>query len=110
MATLEKFLAKNYNLPKSVILCICEILDEYKKEPVEVPDVVTLKKYSEKAGIVTGLDYRNDKKLASVMKDLKILKWNPSLGGFIYPLSKHDTLLEAFDGQRLEYSDLTAEE
>ena len=107
MTTLEKVLTKNYNLPPVMVSCISKILEEYKKAPIEVPNIITLKKYSEKAGIVTGLDYRKDKKLATLIKGLGLLKWNATIGGFIYSFSRHEDLVEFLDGQKLDYSDLT---
>ena len=58
-----------------------------------------IKKYSDKAVLITGDTKENVETLREVKKETGVGNWNKKLGGWVFPITKVGNILGAFLGK-----------
>lgn len=105
---LISLLVETYDLEEEELKCLLKTLEPRKKvvkktkKPASAATVL-IEHYSEKAGLIKGLDYRENPALKDAVKELGLLRWNAGLKGFIFSWAKLEKVQDFLDEQSIKY-------
>lgn len=106
---LVKLLVDNYGLDEEELKGLLTTLEPRKKvakkaSPKKVgSQKIVVSEYSEKAGIIKGLDTRQDPQLKEAVSEAKLFRWNGNLGGWVFPLKKMDEVKSFLKENKLKF-------